>query len=204
MTETLQVPQVPVVTGITFEEFLSAYAGVRAEWVDGTVVVMSPGNTPQSRLMRFLGSILQIWAEEHGLGEVLIAPLSVRMGTSAREPDVFFFRTENLHRVHQTFAEGAPDLVIEIISRDTRGVDRGEKFYEYEQGGVPEYWLVDPERKKVEAYRLSTDGTYELTGLGDPETLRAEALPGLALPVEWLWRESLPRVSDVLKDWGLR
>ncbi|MFL5538736.1 MAG: Uma2 family endonuclease [Longimicrobiaceae bacterium] len=188
---------------ISFEDFLRGYDGVHAEWVDGTVLLMSPGNTPHSRLTRFLGAIIQIWAEEHQLGEVLVAPLSVKLETSAREPDVFFFRKEHMDRVHKTFVDGPPDLVIEIISRDTRGVDRGEKFYEYEQARVPEYWLIDPERKKVEAYRLGADGAYAAVPLGDPETLRADALPGLSLPVAWFWRESLPKTSEVQKAWGL-
>lgn len=201
MTETL-APSVS--TGrISFEDFLNGYAGMHAEWVDGTVVTMSPGHTPQSRLTRFLGAVIQVWAEEHELGEVFIAPLSVKLESSAREPDVFFFRREHLDRVHPTFVDGPPDLVIEILSRDTRGVDRGEKFYEYEQAGVPEYWLIDPERRKVEAYRLGGDGVFASVSTGDPETLRADALPGMALPVEWLWRQPLPRVSEVQKAWGL-
>jgi Uma2 family endonuclease len=200
-TETLQAPV--SASQISFEDFLSAYDGVHAEWVDGTVFVMSPGNTPQSRLTRFLSGIIQIWAEEHQLGEALIAPLSVRMETSAREPDVFFFRREHMDRVHKTFVDGPPDLVIEIISRDTRGVDRGEKFYEYEQARVPEYWLIDPDRRKVESYRLGADGAYEAVATGEPETLRADALPGMSLPVAWLWQEPLPRVSQVQKAWGL-
>ena len=202
MTETLQVP---VSAGpISFEDFLSAYDGVHAEWVDGEVLLMSPGNTPQSRLTRFLGAVIQVWAEEHDLGEAFIAPLTVKMlETSAREPDVFYFRREHLDRVHKMFVEGPPDLVIEIISRDTRGVDRGEKFYEYEQARVPEYWLIDPDRRKVEAYRLGLDGAYEAAPTGDPETLRADALPGMSLSVAWLWQEPLPKVSDVQKAWGL-
>jgi Uma2 family endonuclease len=200
-TQTLQVP---VLAGpISFEDFLRTYDGVHAEWVDGAVFVMSPGNTPQSRLTRFLGAVIQVWAEEHELGEAFIAPLSVKMETSAREPDVFYFRREHLDRVHKTFVEGPPDLVIEIISRDTRGVDRGEKFYEYEQARVPEYWLIDPDRRKVESYRLGPDGAYEPAPTGDPEILRADALPGMSMPVAWLWQESLPKVSDVQKAWGL-
>lgn len=201
MTETL-APALAT-ERISFEDFLNAYAGMHAEWVDGTVITMSPGNTPRSRLTRFLGAVIQVWAEEHELGEVFIAPLSVRMETSAREPGVFFFRREHLDRVHPTFVDGPPDLVIEILSRDTRGVDRGEKFYEYEQAQVPEYWLIDPDRRKVEAYRLGGEGVYEAVAQGEPETLRADALPGMALPVEWLWRQPLPRVSEVQKAWGL-
>lgn len=189
---------------ISFEEFLTAYDGVHAEWVDGEVFVMSPGNTPQSRLTRFLSTVIQLWAEEKGLGEAFVPPLSVRvLEGSAREPDVFFFKREHMDRVHATYVEGPPDLVVEIISRASRVLDRGEKFYEYEQAGVPEYWLIDPERKKVEAYRLGTDGTYEPFPLGDPAALRAEALPGMWIPTEWLWQEPLPRLTEVQKSWGL-
>jgi Uma2 family endonuclease len=177
---------------------------VHAEWVDGQVFVMSPGNTPRSRLTRFLSAAIQLWAEEKGLGEAFVPPLSVRvLEGSAREPDVFFFKGEHLDRVHATYVEGPPDLVVEIISRASRVLDRGEKFYEYEQAGVPEYWLVDPERRKVEAYRLGTDGTYEPVPLGDPPILRAEALPGMWIETEWLWQQPLPRLNEVQKAWGL-
>lgn len=189
---------------ITFEEFLSAYDGVHAEWVDGRVYVMSPGNTPQSRLTRFLGSAIQHWAEEKQLGEVFVAPATVRMlEGSAREPDVFFFSNEHLNRVHKTYMEGPPDLVIEIISPDSRVRDRGEKFYEYEQAGVPEYWLIDPDRKKVEAHRLGADATYEAVPLGNPPVLRADCLPGMWVLADWLWQEPLPRINDVQREWGL-
>jgi Uma2 family endonuclease len=189
---------------ITFEEFLSGYDGVHAEWVDGKVFVMSPGNTPQSRLTRFIASAIQHWAEEKELGEAFVAPLSVRMlEASAREPDVFFFRREHLDRVHKTYVDGPPDLVVEIISRDSRVLDRGEKFFEYEHAGVPEYWLVDPERRKVEAYRLGLDGTYEPVALGDPAALRSESLPGMWILTEWLWQDPLPRINEVQKAWGL-
>lgn len=189
---------------ITFEDFLSSYDGVHAEWVDGRVYLMSPGNTPQSRLTRFLGSAIQAWAEEKGDGEVFVAPLSVRLlDGRVREPDVFFFKGEHLDRVRQTYVEGPPDLVVEIISRDSRGLDRGEKFYEYEQAGVPEYWLIDPERRKVEAYRVGADGTYAPVELGDPAELRAACLPGMWIRTGWLWQEPLPRIKDVQKAWGL-
>lgn len=188
---------------ITFEEFLASYDGVHAEWVDGKVHVVSPGNTPQSRLTRFLGTVIQAWAEEKGLGEAFVAPLSVRLSDErVREPDVFFFKRENLGRVHPTYVDGPPDLVIEIISRDSRGLDRGEKFYEYEQAGVPEYWLIDPERRKVESYRPGADGTYEAAP-GDGTTLRADCLPGMRILTEWLWQAPLPRLTEVQREWGL-
>jgi Uma2 family endonuclease len=198
-------PNLPVVSGETmsFEEFLVAFDGVHAEWVDGKVHVMSPGNAQQSRLGLFLSSIIQYWAEEHDLGEVYVPPFTVRTRPGAgREPDVFFVRREHLGRVHETYVEAPVDLVIEISGAESRGRDRGEKFYEYEEAGIPEYWRIDPERSTVEAYRLGEGGTYEETPPGDPPVLRSEVLPGLWIPVEWLWQMPLPKQTWVHRQWG--
>jgi Uma2 family endonuclease len=195
-------PLVAPATEMSFEEFLVAYDGVHAEWVDGRVQVMSPGNDRQSRLTRFLASVIQDWAEAHDLGEVFVPPYTVRTREGAgREPDVFFVRAEHLDRVHGTYVE-APDLVIEIVSPSSRGQDRGDKYYEYAEAGIPEYWLIDPERSRVEAYRLE-GGDYRVVPLGDPAELRSEALPGMWIAVEWLWRQPLPKQSSVRAEWRI-
>jgi len=93
--------------------------------------------------------------------------------------------------------------VVEIISPDSRARDRGEKFYEYEQGGVREYWMIDPLRKPAEFYQRGEDGIYRLVPVGDDGIYRSAVLEGLWLKVEWLWQEPLPRLLSVLKEWGL-
>jgi Uma2 family endonuclease len=188
---------------ISFEEFLTAYDGVHAEWVDGTVHVTGPGNDRQSRLTRFLASIIQDWAEARDLGEVFVPPYTVRTREGAgREPDVFFVRREHLDRVHGTYVEGPPDLVVEIVSPSSRGQDRGDKYYEYAEAGVLEYWLIDPERSRVEAYRLE-DGAYRFVPPGEPAVLRSVSLPEMWISVEWLWRLPLPKQSAVRAEWGI-
>ena len=190
--------------GISFEDYLATYDGVHAEWVDGRVFVMSPGNQSQSRLTRFLSAILQLWAEAHDLGEVFVPPFTLRLsGRVGREPDVFFLSRQHADRVKGTFVEGPADLVVEIVSPSSRGTDRGDKFYEYEQAGVAEYWLIDPEREAVEVYRLRRDGRYELLDLGRPEALRSEVLAGVTIPVAWLWQHPLPKLAWVQREWGL-
>jgi Uma2 family endonuclease len=65
--------------------------------------------------------------------------------------------------------------------------DRGEKFYEYEEAGIPEYWLIDPLRREVEFYQLDARGRYR-TILPDAEGVyRSRVLPGFWLRVRWLW-----------------
>ena len=77
-----------------------------------------------------------------------------------REPDILFIAREHLDRFRDTYLDGPADLVVEIISRDSRARDRGDKFYEYEQGGVREYWLLDYLRRQAEFYQL---GPMEFT-----------------------------------------
>ena len=80
--------------------------------------------------------------------------------------------------------------------------DRGEKFYEYEQAGIREYWLLDPDREQAEFYRLSTRGIYELARLEDG-VFESEVLPGLRLEAAWFWQDPLPPLLSILKLWKL-
>jgi Uma2 family endonuclease len=189
---------------VSFEEYLEAYDGVHAEWVEGRVYVMSPGNERQSDLSLWLAALIRYWGDRHRLGRTYIPNYSVKLNEhTAREPDVFFVRAEHANRAQGTFVDGAADLVIEIVSPSTRAVDRGVKYYEYEQAGVSEYWLVDPVRERVEAYRLGAGGVYEPMALGEPAVLRSEVVPGMWIAVAWLWQRPLPRMGDVFGDWGI-
>lgn len=79
-----------------------------------------------------------------------------------RAPDILFVATEHLHRLHENHLEGPADLAVEILTPASRAVDRGEKFFEYEEGGVFEFWLVDPQRQQAEFYQRGPDGRYRL------------------------------------------
>jgi Uma2 family endonuclease len=79
----------------------------------------------------------------------------------------------------------------------------GEKFYEYEQAGVREYWLIDPDRKQAEFYRRGEDGIFRLAFVGREGVFRSDVLKGFWLKVEWLWQEPLPSLMSVLKAWEL-
>jgi Uma2 family endonuclease len=120
-----------------------------------------------------------------------------------RSPDLLFVATANLSRLQKTFLEGPADLVVVIISPDSRGRDRGDKFYEYEQGGVREYWLIDRLRKRAEFNQLGEDGLYHLAPIGEDGIFRSAVLPGFWLKVDWLWQDPLPPLLSVLREWCL-
>jgi Uma2 family endonuclease len=189
---------------LTYEEFLQAYEGAHVEWVAGQVVPMTPVTPRNQFIANFLVSVLQHLFDRRGTGVVLSAPVQMKCGESAREPDVMVLSRDHSDRVKASYVEGPADLVIEVISPDSRVRDRGEKFYEYEQAGVPEYWLIDPTRRKAEQYRLDGSGTYEPVPPSDPPRLRSELLDELWIDPAWLWSEPLPRLDAVLEEWGLR
>jgi Uma2 family endonuclease len=198
-------PSLPDST-LTYEEFLNWEGeNQHVEWVNGKVVFMSPVSARHQEIGLFLLSVLKYFVEAHRLGSILYDPFQMKTGADlpGRAPDILFVATKNLGRLKPNHLEGPADLVVEIISPGSRTVDRGEKFYEYEQGGVPEYWLIDPDRKQAEFYQRGEDGIFRLIPVGNEGRYRSKALEGLWLKADWLWQRPLPPVLDVLKEWKL-
>lgn len=195
---------VPIVSSaqMSYEEFLEAYDGTHAEWVRGEVVSMSPVTPRHQLIANFLVSLFQLFCERHRTGIVLSAPVQMKVGETAREPDVMILLPHHTDRIKPTRVEGAADLVVEIISPESRGRDRGDKFYEYEQAGVREYWILDPQREQAEFYGLDARGVYQLLLVEDGR-FESRILPGLWLQVEWLWQDPPPPLMPVLREWGL-
>jgi Uma2 family endonuclease len=190
--------------GISYEEFLATVDdGTHAEWVDGEVVPMSPASEDHESISGFIYTALRGYLRLRKLGgRVLHAPFQMRLTRSGREPDVLFVSRENLPRIRKTFLEGAADLAVEVVSPESRVRDRTEKFREYQQAGVREYWLVDPMQKTAEVYRLAESGVYELVSPGTPPRLRSEVIPGFWIDPAWLWAES-PDEWVAYEEWGL-
>lgn len=182
---------------MTYEEFLNlADEDLPAEWVDGEVIVTSPASDRHQDIVRFLTAVLSVFVEVHALGVVRPAPFQMKLTHTGREPDVLFIPQEHLDRLKAIYLDGPARLVIEIISPESIGRDRGEKFYEYEQAGIPEYWLIDPERNRAEFYQLDESGRYQLVAPEAGGIYRSRVLPGFWLEVDWLWQT--PPVLDVL------
>jgi Uma2 family endonuclease len=191
---------------MSYEEFLDwADEDTWAEWVNGEVTVLSPASKVHQSLMRFLSAVLSLFVEEHQLGEVFTAPFQMKLATrpSGREPDLIFVANEHGDRLKSTFLDGPADLVIEIVSPESQVRDRGEKFYEYEEAGVPEYWMIDRTRRQAEFYEVGEDGRYSRIDADKNGIFRSRVLEGLWLRVDWLWQDPVPTLMTVLKESGL-
>lgn len=131
------------------------------ELSEGEISIMPPPSFTHQRLVDTLHSALKAFVQQRDLGVTAFAPLAVRLWPGKiREPDILFYAQASLSRIGE-LVSGPPDLAVEVISPGTRRLDRHDKFYEYAQAGIAEYWLVDPETQSVEVYALD-DGVYTL------------------------------------------
>lgn len=191
---------------LTYEAFLAwCDEDTWAEWVDGKVVLMSPASDRHQDLIRFLLGILDLFVQWAHLGIVRCAPFQMKLGLvpSGREPDILFLAREHLDRLRPTYLDGPADLAVEIASPESRLRDRGEKFAEYETGGVREYWIVDPDTRRADFFRLDAEGRYQRITPGPDGIFRSEVLPGFWIRVAWLWQEPLPPTLGVLRELGI-
>ncbi|MEP7187736.1 MAG: Uma2 family endonuclease [Roseiflexaceae bacterium] len=200
--ETKNPPPSPV----SFEEFLAwCDEDTHAEWVDGAIIMMSPASDQHQDLVEFLITILRLFNESQQAGWVRSGPFLMRTDVkpSGREPDILFVTKERMQLVQPTFLDGPADLIIEIVSPESIGRDRGEKFVEYEAAGVKEYWLIDPLRQQAEFYQLDDQGVYRAAALDADGRYYSIMLPSFWLRVTWLWQKPLPPLLSVLKELGV-
>ncbi len=125
-------------------------------------IIMSPAPHPdhQTVVLNFAAALREFVAASR-LGKVFVSPLDVVL-TPHRvvQPDVLFI-TQARRNIVRDHIAGAPDLVMEVISAGSWQRDRIEKKALYEQAGVAEYWIIDPDASAIEVFAL-IKGVYQL------------------------------------------
>ncbi len=111
-------------------------------------------------------------------------------------PDLAFYLADRADAIQPTHVDGAPDLVVEVLSRRTAERDIGPKFAEYEQHGVGEYWILDPETLAHRFYRRDGDELVEYADGAD--RIDSRVLPGFFLRRDWLDPTALPKIDDAM------
>ncbi len=182
-----------IATGVPEAEYLEKYAADFCEWVNGTVIKMAPATRKHDETLRYGARLLEAYFEIRPIGVLCQMPFLMRLPTGVnREPDLMVVLNDHLSRMAKTSVNGAADICIEVVSQESILRDRGEKFQEYEQGGVGEYWIWDILRAEALLYRLNQEGIYVRQAEDADGNYRTPLLPGLVLNVPTLWREKHP------------
>jgi Uma2 family endonuclease len=177
-----------VISKLTYEEFqtLPRDGSKRFELIEGEVFMTPSPSTRHQTAASNLHLALGNFVRERNLGRVYFAPYDVVFSQwTALEPDLLFIRKERLSIITDANVQGAPDLVIEILSPGNKAYDRETKYRVYESAGVPEVWYVDPEEKSVEILNLTLDRRYALTAkLSGNGAIVSKVLPELSLTLD--------------------
>lgn len=193
---------------LTEAEFTAEYGDedIKAEWVDGEVIVMAPVSREHSDLNFWLLRLLVEFVEHRGLGQVYGSEYPIRLAAirRSRTPDVMFVSNAKASRLRSSYFDGAPDLIMEIVSPESEARDWRDKYSDYQAVGVREYWVVDPLSKRVEAYGFGRNKQYSLIQPRDDGRISSKVLKGLFIQPKWLWRSPLPRLNGVLKELKVR
>jgi Uma2 family endonuclease len=162
--------------------------GKRREVVDGELFVTPSPLSKHQLVVSRTAAPFFLFLHDHPIGELFTAPLDVILSDyDVLKPDLLFILNEHLSII-QDWVRGAPDLVVEVLSPTTARQDRGPKLKAYARFGVPEYWIVDPDKRAVEVYRLARTGYPEPRRFLEPDILASPLLPGFALPVQDIFK----------------
>ena len=173
----------------TYEEFMALPESKSCcyELIEGDLYLTTPSPvTWHQEISGNLFEIIRQFLRTNPLGKVYASPVDVVFSQEPPQvvvPDLVFVAAEHVSLITEKNLQGVPDLLVEILSPTTSIRDRREKLALDERVGVPEYWIVDPERNSVQVFRLSGEryGSELEFGLGD--RLETPLLPGLSIPL---------------------
>ena len=172
---------------LTYEDYLQfPDDGKRHEIIEGDHYMTPAPRTKHQRISRRLLVALSGFAASRRLGEVFAAPFDVVLSDeNVVQPDLLFVSAARAAVVTEDNIQGAPDLIVEILSESSRKKDEVTKRKLYERFGVQEYWIVDPELEIVKIFKLTQHGYGRASELSKEtnDVLTTEFLPGFACAV---------------------
>lgn len=173
---------------VTYDDLLEMHDdGMRREVLGGELIVTPAPTANHQRVLGRLYRIVDDFAREHG-GEVFLAPFDVLLGHyNVVQPDLVYVSAQRSPVPGDHHAIGyLPDLVVEVISPGTGGIDRVRKMALYASSGVPEYWIADPMRKTF-VINLLQGEEYVAAVPDEDGVVTSSVLPGLRIDVARLF-----------------
>ena len=143
----------------TIDDIYALPDGERAELIDGELYMMSPPGTTHQRIVSFLNRTIGNYIQEqNGDCEIFPAPFAVFLNNDEHtyvEPDISVICDKS--KLDEKGCNGAPDWVIEIVSPSSKRMDYFIKLSKYQNAGVREYWIIDPDKNNVFVYDFENE-----------------------------------------------
>ncbi len=175
----------------TVKDYMSTPEGTRYQLLDGEMILAPSPTQTHQRLLANLYRLVFAFVAEAELGRVWFGPLDVVLSNhDVAQPDLMFISNERASVITEANIQGAPDLVVEILSPSTAEYDQGYKRALYARHGVKEYWLVDPDAETVEVLALGEEGLSPYQVFGTGQTLESPLLEGLSLELANLFGDN--------------
>ncbi len=170
---------------LTYADYLATPEDKRYELLDGELLMLPAPDELHQRTQAELGYNVMAFVKTRGLGRVYFSPTDVVLSdVDVVQPDLLFVSNDRLDILTAAGVQGAPELVVEILSPGTAERDKGYKRALYAQHGVKEYWLVGTDAGTITVLLLEETG-YEVVGtFGEGDTLTSPTLDGFSLRID--------------------
>lgn len=185
--ETAELP-IPEKERYTYEDYAQLPEGAPYELICGELVMTPSLSAEHQRVLRRLSWSIQQYIDENEPGEIFFAPMDVYFSEEdTPQPDLIFVAQDRLDIIGVQKIEGAPDLIVEVLSPSTAYRDLTTKKRLYEQHGVKEYWTVDPEQHTVEIFENTEEGFLQHARVVEKGTATSKLLDGFSIDLDDLF-----------------
>jgi Uma2 family endonuclease len=174
----------------TYQDLLTAPDdGNRYEIFEGELIVTPSPIVKHQIVSANLFGLLYNYIKSNNLGTLLAAPMDVYFNEeTVVEPDLLFVSNKRSHILEERRINGAPDLIIEILSPGTAERDRGFKFRHYEKESVQEYWIADPEEETLEIFVLQENSFTLFEKFSNNDVVSPPLFSELSFNLSDLWQ----------------
>jgi Uma2 family endonuclease len=172
----------------TVDDYMTTPEGKRYQLLDGELILAPSPTTRHQRTLFRLAQALNEFVVAHNLGEVFVAPFDVVLSNhDVAQPDLLFVSNQRSGIITEANIQGAPDLVIEVLSPGTARYDQGYKRTLYSRFGVREYLLVDPDAEMLKVLTGSEQGLVSHATYQCSNTLNSLLLASLSVDFEQIF-----------------
>jgi Uma2 family endonuclease len=176
---------------MTLDAWADLDEDVEGELVDGVLEEEEMPSVRHGIVVGWLIEVLRMWVRRRG-GVVADSETKIAVGARrGRKPDVSVYLKDCLPRLDDALVRVAPHLVVEVLSPRPRDVrrDRVDKRRDYARAAIPNYWILDPQLRRLEVLALDRRGRYEVVLTATTGRTRVPGCPGLVLNLDALWGE---------------